>query len=250
MGETGQIAGLEVRKVRRRAKVLLIDLSHNISLLIHLKMTGQLVFQSANEKQKLVGGHPQAAYNQPLPHRHTHVIFYFTDGSKLYFNDLRKFGWIHVVPTDEADSYGMLGSVGPEPLDPSFSVEKFKNQLIKYPNRLIFVGLLDQHLIAGLGNIYVNEVLYEAHIHPERKIKDISEVEWEKLFIAIQHVLKESIRLGGTSDSTYVSVEGKRGDYLGHAHVYHQEIAQPCGHPVTRKKIGGRTAHFCEVDQT
>ncbi len=249
-GDVKFIEHCQVLKVRRRAKVLIIDLAGGHSLLVHLKMTGQLVYQSQDEKEKVVGGHPQESYNQPLPHKHTHIIFYFTDNSRLYFNDLRKFGWIHVVPTEEAYTYGMLKTVGPEPLDPRvFTVDVLKYRLQKYPNRIIYQALLDQSLIAGIGNIYANEALYEAEIHPERRIKNIKEREWAKLFKAIVNVLKQSIRYGGTSDSTFVSAEGKRGDYLKHAHVYRKKLAYPCGHEVVHKKLGGRMMHFCAEDQ-
>lgn len=248
-GDVSKIIGLTIISVRRRAKVLIVDLSENLSLLIHLKMTGQLVYQSSNEKEKIVGGHPQVAYNQPLPHKHSHVIFRFSDQSTLYFNDLRKFGWIQIIPTEKAKVTGMLTTIGPEPLETSFTTNVLRQRLMRYPNRLIFISLLDQSLIAGLGNIYVNEALYEASINPERKVSSLTDIEWKKLWQSIRHVLETSIAYGGTSDSTYVSVEGKRGDYLSHAHVYHQKIARPCGHPVERKKIGGRTAHYCSVDQ-
>ncbi len=248
-GSIEDAKGAKVKVVRRRAKVLMIDLDNQKTLMIHLKMTGQLVYQDMKEKEKIVGGHPQAAYNQKLPHKHTHIIFNFSDGSTLYFNDLRKFGWIHVVPTDETDTFGMLKTIGPEPLSDAFTTEILKERLMKYPSRLIFQTLLDQSLIAGIGNIYANESLYEAEIRPERRVKDMKNAEWPKLWHAIRHVLLESIRLGGTSDSTYVNVEGKRGDYLKRAHVYHKQIAQPCGHVVERKKLAGRMAHFCSIDQ-
>ncbi len=248
-GDPTIFSGVAIKGVRRRAKVLIVDFVNDVSLLIHLKMTGQLVYQSADEDEKVVGGHPQAVYNQPLPHKHTHVIFAFTDGSKLFFNDLRKFGWLQMVPTPNVETHGMLETVGPEPLSKEFTTEVLKSRLQKYPNRLIFQSLLDQTRIAGIGNIYANEALYEAGIHPERRVKDIKDSEWSKLWQAIRHVLETSISYGGTSDSTYINVEGKRGDYLKHAHVYHKKIASPCGHDVTRKKIGGRTAHFCAIDQ-
>jgi formamidopyrimidine-DNA glycosylase len=248
-GDPADITGAVIQSVERRAKVLIINLSNHKSLLIHLKMTGQLVYQSSNEKEKIVGGHPQAAYNQVLPHKHSHVIFHFNDGSTLYFNDLRKFGWIQIVLKKDVESTGILASVGPEPLDESFTFQLLRDRLMRYPNRFIFISLLDQSLVAGLGNIYVNEVLYEARIRPERIVTQITKDEWRKLWQSIRHVLESSIKYGGTSDSTYVSVEGKRGNYLAHAHVYHQKIARPCGHEVVRKKIGGRTAHYCPIDQ-
>jgi formamidopyrimidine-DNA glycosylase len=249
MGEVDLIRGATIRNIDRKAKVLLVRLSNKYSLLIHLKMTGQLVYQSSDETEKIVGGHPQAAYNEHLPHKHTHIIFHFTDGSHLYFNDLRKFGWMQLVPSYRADSHGMLKTVGPEPLEGSLTAAMLRDRLMRYPNRLIFVSLLDQSLIAGLGNIYVNESLYEAGIQPVRRVSSLTEKEWHSLWQAIRRVLTMSINYGGTSDSTYVSVEGKRGDYLAHAHVYHQEIARPCGHLVEKKKISGRTAHYCPIDQ-
>lgn len=249
-GETDHVVGQSVLSVRRRAKVLMIDFSNEKTLLVHLKMTGQLVFQSADENEKVVGGHPQEAYNQPLPHKHSHVIFAFTDGSKLFFNDLRKFGWLQVLDTADSDNHGMLATVGPEPLEPSFTESVFRERLSKYPNRIIFQSLLDQSLIAGIGNIYANEALYEAGILPERRVKDITDAEWPKLYVAVRHVLAKSIKYGGTSDNTYIQVDGKRGDYLVHAHVYHKKVANPCGHEVVRKKVGGRTTHFCPIDQT
>lgn len=249
IGDPKRIVHQEITQVRRRAKVLIIDFANLESLLIHLKMTGQLVYQSKDENEKVVGGHPQAVYNQPLPHKHTHIIFTFTDGSKLFFNDLRKFGWLQIVQTSNATTHGMLKTAGPEPLDESFTAAVLRDRVTKYPNRLIYVALLDQSLLAGIGNIYANEALYEAEIHPERKVKDIQAAEWTKLWQAIRHVLEVSIQFGGTSDSTYIHVDGQRGDYLKHAHVYHKKIASPCGHTITRKKIGGRTVHFCAVDQ-
>ncbi|HEY1074692.1 MAG TPA: bifunctional DNA-formamidopyrimidine glycosylase/DNA-(apurinic or apyrimidinic site) lyase [Patescibacteria group bacterium] len=249
-GKIEDVEGQSVIGIRRRAKVLMIDLSNDKTILVHLKMTGQLVFQSADEHEKVVGGHPQEAYNQPLPHKHSHVIFTFTDGSKLFFNDLRKFGWLQLLDTNVAGEYGMLATVGPEPLGGAFTESVFRERLSKYPNRLIFQSLLDQSLVAGIGNIYANEALYEAGILPERRVKDITDGEWSKLYRAVRHVLEESIKYGGTSDNTYIQVDGKRGDYLAHAHVYHKKIANPCGHEVVRKKLGGRTTHFCPIDQT
>ncbi len=248
-GDAAQLVGAKITAVERRAKVLMLVLDTGMTLLIHLKMTGQLVYQSTDEREKVVGGHPQQSYNQPLPHKHTHIIFFLTDGSHLYFNDLRKFGWMQLVPSESAATHGMLKTIGPEPLAPEFTVDVLKSRLQKYPNRMIYVALLDQVLIAGLGNIYVNEALYEAGILPERRIADIRDDEWPKLWTAIRHVLETSIAAGGTSDSTYVHVDGRRGDYLQHAHVYHKKIASPCGHDVVRKKIGGRTVHYCPIDQ-
>lgn len=243
-GDIGEAEGAMVRHVRRRGKVLIIDLDNGRSMLIHLKMTGQLVYRDAHEAIKVVGGHPQAAYNQPLPHTHTHIIIHFKSGGTLYFNDLRKFGWLEVRSTDRVNEHGLVARLGPEPLDNHFSVALLKERLMRYPNRLLFPSLMDQSLVAGIGNIYANESLYVARISPERRVRDITDEEWHRLHDAIIAVLRESLRYGGTSDSTYIGVDGERGDYLKHAHVYHQRLSRPEGLPVEHKKIAGRTAHF------
>lgn len=247
-GDVSVVKGQTVTEIRRKAKVLMIDLDNDQSLLVHLKMTGQLVYQTKYEQNKVVGGHPQVSYNQPLPHTHSHVIFTFTDGSKLFFNDLRKFGWIHVVPTQKSDSYGMLSRVGPEPREIK-NTNEFRTKYDKNPNATIFQSLLNQELVAGIGNIYANESLYEAKILPERRVKEIKPREWTSLYHSICRVLGKAIKRGGTSDSTFIGVDGARGDYLTIAHVYHKKTANPCGHSVLRKKIGGRTTHYCDQCQ-
>lgn len=246
-GDVSLVQGQTVKAVRRKAKVLMIDLSNGLSLLVHLKMTGQLVYQSKDEAQKVVGGHPQEAYNQPLPHKHSHIIISFTDGSKLFFNDLRKFGWIHLVSMESAGSYGLLSRVGPEVSN--IDTNKLRTIYEKYPYRTVFQSLLDQSLVAGIGNIYANEALYEAKILPGRRVKDVTAREWGVLYDAVNHVFNESIKRGGTSDNTFIGVDGARGDYLSIAHVYHKKTANPCGHAVMRKKLAGRTTHYCEICQ-
>lgn len=243
-GESKNIIGAKVAGVRRRGKVLLMDLDNGQTLMCHLKMTGQLVYQSHDEKVKVVGGHPQAAYNEPLPHKHTHVIIIFTSGDKLYFNDLRKFGWMEVRATSEVENHGLVSKLGPDPLHDEFTWQVLKERIGKYKNRMIFPAIMDQKLVAGIGNIYANESLYVAKISPERKVGALSDDDWQKLHDAIQAVLRESLKYGGTSDSTYVGVDGQRGDYLAHARVYHQKVSRPEGLTVVRKKINGRTAHY------
>ncbi|MDO8513119.1 MAG: bifunctional DNA-formamidopyrimidine glycosylase/DNA-(apurinic or apyrimidinic site) lyase [bacterium] len=258
-GDEKKVVGAEIKKVWRRAKVLLVELSqekiassrarNDIFLAIHLKMTGQLVYQGADCKIKVVGGHPQAEYNQPLPHGHTHIIFDFTDGSRLYFNDLRKFGWVAVFDKEELKEQTFIKDVGPEPL-----AEEFKSQIsnlkmtIQNSKRAIKTLLMDQSFIAGIGNIYSDEILYDAGVRPDRLAGSISDEEIAKIFKVIPEVLKHALEHGGTSDSTFIGVDGERGDYLKHAYVYHK-FKDPKGHKIITKKIGGRTAHFCEICQ-
>jgi len=244
-GETKNIQNARIDKVWRRAKMLGIELNNDYSILVHLKMTGQLVFCGKNEKDKIVGGHPQKVYNEPLPHKHTHIIINFSDGSHLFFNDLRKFGWMKVVKTSEVSRDKYRVGLGVEPLDTKFI--NYKSEIITKINSsklAIKTWLMDQKNIAGLGNIYSDEVLYYAGVRPDRKGVDLTDGEIGKILLTIPKILEKAIKCGGTSDSTFVGVDGERGDYLKCAAVYHQD-KDPKGHKIEKKKINGRTAHFC-----
>ncbi len=268
IGNPNEIAGQKIIKIWRRSKVLGLDLAdgekidrlprssqglpfgarNDKTILIHLKMTGQLVFQGPDEKIKVVGGHPQKSYNDPLPHKHTHIIFNFTDGSKLYFNDLRKFGWVNLVETKRVFEVNYLKNIGIEPFGAEYELENFQKLVKMAKNRKIKEFLLDQTKIAGLGNIYTDEVLYEAGVLPYRLAGELKDDEVRKIFDTIPKVLQKALDCGGTSDSTFIGVDGERGSYLKCAFVYHQET-DPKGHKVEKMKIAGRTAHFCRSCQ-
>jgi len=248
IGDPKLLKDKKIITVLRSGKLLETQTSDDFSLLIHLKMTGQLVFQSGNEKDKIVGGHPQKIYNQPLPHKHTHVIFNFKDGSKLFFNDLRKFGYIKLIKQKDVKDDSFVKTLAMDALADSFN-QKYLNQILKRrPNSTIFQTLLDQKVVAGIGNIYDNEALYYCGILPTRKNKTISKSEQIKLIQKIKEVLKKSITLGGSSDNTYRQINGKRGNYLNYAAVYHQKL-DPKNHTIMRQKISGRTVHFCLICQ-
>lgn len=279
-GEKSLVLGAKIEKVWRRAKVLLIQLDTDssrlrsndntdssrlrsndkiaassmtprndmITIAIHLKMTGQLVYQGADCKVKVVGGHPQREYNQPLPHGHTHIIIHFTDGSKLYFNDLRKFGWMAVLTNEQLAGQSFIKNVGPEPLGKDYTYDYWLAGLMRRSKSYIKPVLMDQTFIAGIGNIYSDEVLYLAGVRPDRRVGSLTSEETEKIYKVIPFVLMRAMKYGGTSDSTFIGVDGERGDYLKHAYVYHQQT-DPKGHKILTKKIGGRTAHFCEIEQ-
>jgi formamidopyrimidine-DNA glycosylase len=247
-GDKGDVAGRTIKEIIRKAKVLIIKLNGGQNIAIHLKMTGQLVFQGADEKIKVVGGHPQREYNQPLPHRHTHIILAFTDGSKLYFNDLRKFGWMAVLNDRELTKQTFIKNIGPDPLSSDYSLDWLLGALMKKSNVQIKPLLMDQTFIAGIGNIYSDEILYAAAILPDRRVGTLTGGEIDRLYRTIPAILQIALRAGGTSDSTFIGVDGERGDYLKQAFVYHKEL-DPKGHKVERKKIGGRTAHFCSFCQ-
>ncbi|MEI6191371.1 MAG: DNA-formamidopyrimidine glycosylase family protein, partial [bacterium] len=182
------ITGKKIINLERRAKMLLIHLDNKISLIIHLKMTGQLIFVPKSG-EIISGGHP--TNDIQTPGRHTRLIFHFKDKSNLYFNDLRKFGWVKIL--DEKLKKYIDIEIGIEPLSKNFTLNIFKKILEKYPNKTVKQILLDQHLIAGIGNIYADESAFLSKILPMRKIKTLPEKEMADLHKNIITVLKLSI---------------------------------------------------------
>lgn len=239
------VQNARVTGVRRRAKVLIIDLSSGYSLVVHLKMTGQLVFRSAHEH--FGAGHPNDSLVGELPDKSTRVTITFEDKSTLYFNDQRKFGWMRLLPTSEVEQLDFFQKVGPEPLAASFTAKQFIHCLLRRKNSAIKPVLLDQTVIAGVGNIYSDESLWGAKIHPETRVADIPHTQLEKLFRSLQAVLRLSIEKGGSTDRNYVNHEGKRGSYLGFANVFRRE-GQPCprcGTAIIKTRVAGRGTHIC-----
>ena len=268
------LIGASVVEVRRRAKVLLIELSSKYSLLIHLKMTGQLVFvgkaakqvaknlqtldDSAAKSLKLAessvrfgAGHPNNSLTGPLPDKSTRVIFDFTDGSKLYFNDQRKFGWVRLLPTVEIPQLDFFKKVGPEPLSSDFTWQVLRDRLMRRRNTNIKAAILDQSVVAGVGNIYADESLWGAKIHPATIVRDVSDNKVKALHKSLQEILRLAIAKGGSTDRTYVDAEGRRGSYLDFARVFRRE-GQPCprcGTTIIKIRVAGRGTHICPKEQ-
>lgn len=273
--------GARVTAVRRRAKVLMIDLDTRYSLVVHLKMTGQLVFRqwysrasSANNPgpgdkhtqivirdttqipdnlaANFAGGHPNDSLIGELPDRSTRVQMDFVDGSRLFFNDQRKFGWVKLLPTDEVKNLPFMQKVGPEPLDPHTRAEDFIQRIRRRQNSMIKPAFLDQTVIAGVGNIYADEALWAAQIHPQTRVKKVNDQQLNTLFNELRRILQLSIDQGGSTDKNYVDAEGRKGNYLTFAHVFRRE-GQACHrHPdqeIIKLKVGGRGTHVCSVCQ-
>jgi formamidopyrimidine-DNA glycosylase len=244
-GNPVEVIGQTVLGIRRFGKITAIDLTGDKSLLIHLKMTGQLVFQYKSDT--FTGGHPIPFAKDGLPGKTTHIIFHFTDGSTLFFNDVRQFGWIKIVSSSSGISE--LEKIGPEPFTKEFTAE-YLGKILTKTAKAVKLVLMDQEKIAGVGNIYANDALFEAGILPQRPAKSLSKREIEKLFQAIEAVLAEGIRYGGSTsdDEAFVNVEGERGGYQNHVRVY-QKDGQPCPNGcdgiIQRAKIGGRGTFFC-----
>ena len=231
--------------VRRRAKVLMIDLSTNYTLVIHLKMTGQLVF--VDSTSRFGAGHPNDSLVGNLPDKSTRVIITFSDESHLFFNDQRKFGWVRLIPTAEVPNLPFMLKVGPEPLEPDFTAKQFIARFKKRPRTSIKAAILDQSVIAGVGNIYADESLWGAKIHPARKVESVTDAELTELYSQVRYVMNLSIEKGGSTNRNYVNAEGKKGSYMDFARVFRREGLQcpRCGDEIVKIRVAGRGTHIC-----
>ena len=239
------LVGASVVTVARRAKVLLIELSSKYSLVIHLKMTGQLVFRSGGER--FGAGHPNDSLIGELPDKSTRVTFGFTDGSQLFFNDQRKFGWVRLMPTAEVPNIDFFQKVGPEPLAADFTWQAFRDRLQRRKNSGIKAVLLDQTVVAGIGNIYADESLWGAKIHPGTLVRNLSDQQIETLHKELIAVLQLAIEKGGSTDKNYVNAEGKKGSYMSFARVFRREgqACPRCGTIIIKTRVAGRGTHTC-----
>jgi formamidopyrimidine-DNA glycosylase len=242
------LIGAEIVSVHRRAKVLTIELSSDYSLVIHLRMTGQLVFRG---KEVFGAGHPNDSLVGELPDKSTRVVLEFNDASKLFFNDQRKFGWMRLLPTAQVPEIDFLKTVGPEPLEDDFTIDKFIERLKTRKNSPIKAVLLDQKVLAGVGNIYADESLWMAKIHPITPVSKIPRAKLVALHSDLRAVLQLSIEKGGSTDRNYVSSEGKKGSYLSFANVFRRQ-GKPCprcGTIIVKIRAAGRGTHICPNEQ-
>ena len=230
-----KIIGQKIVNIRRRGKYFIFDLGlqnnkPSLYLQVHLKLSGQLLYSSG----------PESGVDY-------HILFSFKDGSRLYYHDLRRFGGFTLRSEDPEP----LLNLGPEPLTPAFTFECWK-QLILGKNSRIKTFLLDQHRIAGLGNIYATEALFRAGIHPDRRVSTLQPDETKKLYRAIKSILKEALKAGGTSIQDYLKPDGSQGNFQKSLFVYRRK-GQPClrcGNLIKVQKDGSRSTYFCPVCQT
>ncbi len=244
----------KILHVRRRAKHILIDLENGFTVIMHMKMTGHIMYGTYKQNKKYNGREwswvptdKNPALRDPY-NRHIRVMFTLSNGKHLAFCDSRKFGTIVVEKTDTLHTE-RLAHLGPEPLEKSFTLTLFKQRLLKSPTRAIKTVLMDQTIVAGIGNIYSDEMLYLAHILPTRTSKSLKEVEWNLLFSSMKKVLSKGIDFGGDSTSDYRNIKGERGKFHHNHNVYLRTkekcLARGCKGSIQKKTIGGRSAHFC-----
>ncbi|HPS21456.1 MAG TPA: DNA-formamidopyrimidine glycosylase [Candidatus Paceibacterota bacterium] len=232
-----EIKNKKIISVERVAKNILINLSGSPAktILIHMKLTGYLFY----------GKDPKIKF--------AHVIFSLSNKHYLVFSDMRKFGKITLLDTKEAHETKHLKGIGPDPLSKEFTLEKLKEVLNKKPNGKIKTVLLDQSIIAGIGNIYSDEILWYAGIHPERKISQIKPEEFKKLHKFIKEVLQKGINFGGDSMSDYRNINGLPGEFQLQHQAYQRTgekcRKKGCGGVIIRKVINNRSAHFCAKHQ-
>ena len=240
----GQPVTGTVKAIRRFGKALVIDLDNGNSLMIHLRMTGQLIFDG-NQSDRYAAGHPSDNFTANLPNKQTRVIIYFANGT-LYFNDQRKFGFIKSLPTKSVADDAFIKKLAPEPW--VMTPADFYQRLQKHQNSCIKATILDQTIITGLGNIYADEALFSAKIHPERKSGTLTQTEAKTLLESAREVMDKSIASGGSTMATYVKADGTKGDYLElFAQVFRRQD-QPCprcGTKIQKIKVAGRGTHIC-----
>ena len=274
------LVGVRVVNVRRRGKLLIIDLDNPtgsatpthlpsigedknsesrpakggqaggvvaagwVSLLCHLKMTGQMVYRGTTNWG---AGHPNESFVGELPDRSTRVIFTFDDDSKLFFNDQRKFGRILIWPTDDVNNFPFIKKLGPEPFSDD-GLAEFLKRAKRHQNAPIKAVILDQSVVAGIGNIYADEALWLAKVHPATRVKDLSDTQLTAIYHAAGQVMTKSIESGGSSMKNYVKADGSRGDYLDKFAKVFNRAGQPCercGAEIIKTRVAGRGTHIC-----
>lgn len=246
-GVQSKLVNAKIASVRRFGKVIVVDLSNDFSFAIHVKLTGQLIYRGSNLNPAPPLS-PKVA--DGLGGKHTHVIFHLDKGGKLFYNDFRKFGWIKVVKSEEVEKIDFIKKLGPEPFK-DLTPELFEN-IASSTKRPIKVVLMDQTKIGGVGNIYANDALWLAQIHPATPANKIKAAKVKELYHAIEQVLQRGLADGGASELSFVTPDGGEGGYQKHFLVYGQygKACQRCGGKIKKSRIGGRGTFYCGVCQT
>lgn len=242
----GRLVGRSLRRVGRRGKLLVGDLDDGEHLLVHLMMTGQLVVVG-HGRTLFAGGHPTRSMLGRMPNPTTRLVFRLDGGRSLFFNDQRKFGRIRVVDDAGLAAEPFLVRLGPEPLEPGFTPAALRAQLARHRRAPVKAVLLDQTVVAGIGNIYADESLHLAGVHPRRLAGSLSAAESRRLHHAIRSTLALAVESGGTSFAGYVNeARGKEG-YLARARVF-RRAGMPClvcGTTIERIRVAGRGTNVC-----
>ena len=240
------VIGAKIETIRRRAKLIIIDLDSQHSLVVHLKMTGQLVYakDGAELKERFGAGHPSPSLIGDLPDKTTRVVIDLQSNSKLFFNDGRKFGWMKLIKTDEIDQADFYKKLGPDVFDTSPA--QFLQRLAGR-SKTIKACLLDQTIIAGCGNIYADESLWMSSIHPSQSVASLDKEQLTGLLENLKKVIQESLDSGGSTTRNYIDAFGRRGKYLDFARVYGRmnKPCRRCSTLIEKIKVAGRSSSHC-----
>lgn len=255
------IIGAKIKNVDRRGKNVLINLDNGQTILVHMKMTGQLLYGTYKKLNPKPSALNPASWVAVAPKelkdpysRFVHFLISFTNGKHLALSDVRKFAKITLLPTKTAHETEHLSDIGPEPLENSFNFEKFKARLLTRPNGKIKQVLMEPNVVSGIGNIYSDEILWDSNIHPLSIVSKIPAPQLRKMFHSMKLLLKRGIKFGGDSTSDYRTPLGTKGNFQHH-HKAYRNTGKPCERKackgtLRRLKLGGRSAHFCDKHQS
>ncbi len=264
LGDVALVKNQKITAVARKGKMLILSLTGELEIAVHFKMSGQLVLVKSSKfpgprkkysastllgKNRIAGGHPTEDWLGNLPSKHTRAIFYLKSGDTLYFNDQRIFGWVEInsrFRDENSRKRKYIASLGPEPWD--LTDEEFYQRISKRKKAIKLV-LMDQSVVSGAGNIYVNDGLWEAGIHPQKQANSLDKAETRKLRAALIKILREGIKYGGATaaDTKYLNLQGLGGKYQEHFRVYAREgqLCLRCNTKIQKMKLGGRGTYFC-----
>tara|TARA_B000000609_G_C24127520_1_gene323347 strand:- start:247 stop:1113 length:867 start_codon:yes stop_codon:yes gene_type:complete len=244
-----KLSGKKIQKIKRRSKFLIFKFNNKSIMLVHLGMTGKFIFVNKNKKFKTSFYYD---LDQNKDKKHDRIIFFLQDKKKLIYNDVRKFGFFKFLEKDKYESNAHLINLGPEPLKKNFNLNYLKNYVYKR-NRSIKNILMDQKCVSGLGNIYVNEILFFSGVKPSRKVKSLKDFELKNIVKNTKKILRNSIKLGGSSIKDFSSDDGKRGKFQQYFSVYGREGKNcsnvDCNKVVFRTVISNRATFFCKKCQ-
>lgn len=247
-----EIVGKKILKCERRGKNILIHLSSSITILIHMKMTGHLMYG----EYKFDGKKWLATKDGPLKdpfNGFIHFLIEFKNGKSLAFSDMRKFAKVTLFETKYQNDHKDLKILGPDPIEETFDFKKLKERLLikqKWPIKKV---LMDQTVLAGIGNIYSDEILWASSISPFRTPESLTDYDFKNIYKNMTLILNKSIKLGGDSMSDYRNIDGEKGGFQNIHKVYRRQksicLKKNCGGLITKSIIGGRSAHFCNKHQ-
>ena len=248
--ELSKLVGKRIKNIKRRSKYLIFKIGKNKIMLVHLGMTGKFFF--INKKNQKYKTSFYYSLNEAKDEKHNRIIFFFANKQKLIYNDIRKFGFIKIFSAKKLNKNSHIKNLGPEPLGKKFNSD-YLQRYFKNRNRSIKDILMDQRCIAGLGNIYVNEVLFLSGISPIRKVHKLKNFEVKKIIYNIKKILKNSIKLGGSSIKDFSSDDGKKGIFQQHFKIYGRKGEKcsnaDCNSKIIRRVISNRASFICRSCQ-